>query len=90
MLSQIIFVIQQEFFETCPRDIHELDFGFLGSPRGLATFGDILSPRSRRLHHLIFHAMFGDIAVTEINREVIDQGCGLVGLKVAVTAVSGD
>src|SRR5438128_12395609 len=40
--AQVIFVIVQQFLETGPAYVGELDFSFLGGDRGLAAFQDVL------------------------------------------------
>ncbi len=53
LLTQIVFVVQQQFIQTGPGHVHQPKFHLPRSCRGPAALGDVLPSASRRLDHLI-------------------------------------
>ena len=86
VLSQVILVVQQQFFQAGPRHVHQAQLGLAGRGGGAAAFGDVLSPAARRLHHLIVRARtLAHETVAETHRAVVHQRRHLKGAQLPVT-----
>ncbi len=88
MLTKIIFVVLKEFFKTGSGNAYEFELSFFGGAGGLAGFSDILFAGTGGLIHLIAGAGLGiDVAFGEDNGKIVNYDSGLVGEKLAVSAV---
>jgi hypothetical protein len=90
-LSQKVLVVEQQLFETRPRDVNQFEFGFFGSPRSHAAFGDVLFAAARGLHHLVMSprsAVYKPVA--KPNCCVVDDLRILIRLQFTIAAVRRD
>lgn len=83
--AEVVFVVDEEFFEAGAGDVGEFDFGFGGGSRGFAAFRDVLLAGSCGLDHLVDGAVASrEEAVAEVVGEVVDDLGFLKGDEVVV------
>ena len=86
--AQKVTVVGQQFFETGPSHIGQLDLHFLGSAGGHAALDDVLFAGTRRLNHLIHRAVaLVEQVGTKLHGGVIDNLGLLESQKVLVSAM---
>jgi len=90
-VSQVVFVVQLEFFQAGARHVGQLQFHLFRGAAGLAAFGYILHPAARGLHHLIVGtAALFDIPSTKPHRHVVAELRDLKALEFPIAAVFRD
>lgn len=86
--SQEVFVIGEEFFEACSRDVGELDLHFGRSGGCFRAFDDVLLAGPRRLNHLVDGAVaLPEESLAEVIGEIVDNLGLLEGVEVSVAVV---
>ena len=87
-MSQKIFTVQFEFFQTGTSNTGKFQFKLLGSSRTLLAFSNILDSRSCCLNHLIVSSTFDTyVPITKANRYVINQLCDLKAFQFSISVM---
>ena len=82
-----VLIIQEQFLQTRPGDVGELEFHLRGGDGGLAAFGDVLFSGTGGLHHLVDSAVSAfEELLAEAEGEVIDDLGLFVGEEVLVVS----
>ena len=74
-MAQKIFVIEEQFFETGPRNIHQPQLCLRRGRHGATAFGNILQTGADGLHHLVGQTGTGiNELFAEPDGRIIDDG----------------